>query len=131
MRHSPPWRTALSTATGPACWKPCGAAACGPSSRLATAPSSRSPSAPNRPTVKHSSKSGRIAPPSGAKALWQKRLRGPALRRPLVGEQLGLLEHRSGRLLLLVGRIAVIAENTLDDRPQLRPRALFHRPVDA
>ena len=48
--------------------------------------------------------------------------RGPVLR-----ENLGLLEHGPRRLLLLVGRVAMLAEDPLDEDPQLRPDVVADR----
>ena len=50
--------------------------------------------------------------------------------RPLPTQKLGLLQHRLGRLLLLVRRVAVLAEERFDDGPHLGPGGLLDGPVD-
>lgn len=49
----------------------------------------------------------------------------------MVREQLGLLEHRVRGGLLLVGRVAVFAEDAFDDNAELGPDGFLDGPVDA
>ena len=49
---------------------------------------------------------------------------------PFLRQHLGLLQHGLRRLLLLVRRVAVLAQDALHDHAQLRPHVLAHRPVD-
>src|SRR5690554_2829975 len=52
------------------------------------------------------------------------------LRRPLRGEQLRLLDHGLRRLLLLVRRVAVLAQDAADHDAEPCPYVLAHGPVD-
>ena len=49
-------------------------------------------------------------------------MRATSCRRPVCRERLGLLQHRLGGLLLLIGRVAVLAQDALHVDPQLRSR---------
>ena len=48
----------------------------------------------------------------------------------MLRQDLGLLEHGSRRLLLLVRWVAVLAEDALDEDPQLRPDVVADGPVN-
>src|SRR5437879_7282909 len=50
---------------------------------------------------------------------------------PLGAEHFRLLQHRLRRLFLLVGRIAVLAQDALHDYAELRSDVLANRPVDS
>ena len=41
-----------------------------------------------------------------------------------------MFQHELSGLLLLVGRVAVLAEDPFHQDPQLRPHVVPHRPVD-
>ena len=49
---------------------------------------------------------------------------------PVQGEELGLFKNSLGGFLLFVGGIAVLAEDALDDHPQIGPDVFANRPVD-
>jgi hypothetical protein len=49
---------------------------------------------------------------------------------PILAEEFGLLENCLGRLLLLVGRIAILSENAFDHCAQLGADAFFDGPIN-
>src|SRR5712691_3756960 len=53
-----------------------------------------------------------------------------SLGRPILAKLFGLLQNRLSGLLLLVRRVAVLAQDALDHCPHLGADALFHRPVN-
>lgn len=50
--------------------------------------------------------------------------------RPLGRPHLGLLQHRLRRLLLFVGRVAVLAQDSFHEDSKVRADVVSHRPVD-
>src|SRR5439155_1318494 len=53
-----------------------------------------------------------------------------SLERPLSGQHLSLSNNGFGCSLLLVRRVPVLSEDSLDQDAQLRPHRLFSRPID-